>query len=560
MSRVKAIARLACACFLIEACSGAGLDGDHSEGDTISADGTADDLGPQFDVADTDSEVSDAVEDVADIDTALNTDGFDGPGFSYLVVEPVELDFGIRPLGDTQTRELEIENAGNRPLNVTHLAFIGADGATSTPSDVFATNRSAFTLAPGATTIVMVTFYALAAFPYEDRLRFESDSATGPIDVRLSGGGIALECVDLDGDGYGPYCEDGEDCDQSQPTVHDGAAEPCNGRDDDCDGLTDEDWIGLGTPCESGIGACVIAGQRICNPTGTGLTCAANPLTGGSELCNQLDDDCDGATDEDFPELGSLCTVGTGVCRESAKWVCAIGGLAVKCDSDPQPPPGPEVIGDGLDNDCDGRTDEEPDLEVGCSDGGREGFIDIATWPDIAACSGAWSIGGVVTDALTPTCDRLAGDDGNPPAAGCNVSDLCAEGWHVCNSAADVAAHSSTGCQGAAPEPNLFFAIRQSGTGCAQCATGDIVGGECNSPFSCIGGCAPNVFLSNDVFGCGSLGSPPAASCAPLDRFSHNNCSALLPPWACSGGTVEASNIAKAQSDKGGVVCCRDTP
>jgi hypothetical protein len=66
------------------------------------------------------------------------------------------------------------------------------------------------------------------------------------------------------------------------------------------------------------------------------------------------------------------------------------------------------------------------------------------------------------------------------------------------------------------------------------------------------------VFLSNDVFGCGSLGAAPAASCAPLDRFSHNDCNALLPPWACSGGTVEASNIVKSGLGYGGVVCCRD--
>ena len=290
MSRVIVMARLACAWLSIEACSDAGLEGDRdanlADGNDLVADGSETDAADPDDTFDVAPDSGDGADVTDGGDSTLNTDGFDGPGFSYLVVEPIELDFGIRPLGETHTRELEIENAGNRTLDVTRLTFIGAAGGASTPSDVFATNRSAFLLAPGETTTVMVTFYALAAFPYEDRLRFESDSATGPIDVRLSGGGIVLECVDLDGDGYGPYCDPGEDCDQSQAAVHDGAAEPCNGRDDDCDGLTDEDWTGLGSPCSSGIGACVIAGERICNGDGSGLVCAANPLTGGSERCN----------------------------------------------------------------------------------------------------------------------------------------------------------------------------------------------------------------------------------------------------------------------------------
>ncbi|MBL8784355.1 MAG: hypothetical protein JNJ59_05595 [Deltaproteobacteria bacterium] len=488
---------------------------------------------------------------------ALDTSEFDGPGYAYLVVDPMHLDFGIRPVGETLTRELEIENAGNKPLHVTRLSFVGPDGGA--PSEAFSTNRVAFVLPALGTTRVMVTFYSLDAFPYQDRLRFESDSATGTLDVLISGGGIVLECVDLDGDGFGPYCARGEDCDQSTPDVHAGAPEVCNGRDDDCDGATDEDWIGLGQSCTAGVGECTIVGQRICNALGDGLLCAANPQTGGSELCNSRDDDCDGATDEDFPELGRLCTVGTGVCKQSDKWVCKANGLGTTCNVLPIAP-GSEVLGDLLDNDCDGLTDEEPDRDVGCADGEREGFTDLSQWPDIAACDGAWRIGGVVTDLLTPTCERGGGDDGvNTTGIGCNVSDLCADGWHVCSSSGDVAAHSPTGCQGATqPGAQAFYVVRQSGTGCAQCATGTAVGGACNSPYSCISGCAPNVFLSNDVFGCGSLGAAPAASCAPLDRFSHNDCNALLPPWACSGGTVEASNIVKSGLGYGGVVCCRD--
>ena len=36
---------------------------------------------------------------------------------------------------------------------------------------------------------------------------------------------------------------------------------------------------------------------------------------------------------------------------------------------------------------------------VGCADGQREGFTDLAMYPDIAGCSGAWTIPGIHTDA-----------------------------------------------------------------------------------------------------------------------------------------------------------------
>ena len=47
-------------------------------------------------------------------------------------------------------------------------------------------------------------------------------------------------CQDRDGDGYGPGCALGPDCNDLDPTVHPGAAEVCNFRDDDCNGVVDD--------------------------------------------------------------------------------------------------------------------------------------------------------------------------------------------------------------------------------------------------------------------------------------------------------------------------------
>ncbi|MGE5186124.1 MAG: MopE-related protein [Acidobacteriota bacterium] len=92
-----------------------------------------------------------------------------------------------------------------------------------------------------------------------------------------------------------------------------------------------------------------------------------------SETCNNADDDCDGAVDEDFPTKGQPCTNGgNGVCLGTGVFVCTADGTGVTCDiTNPGQPPqttcpagktcnsdGSEVCGDSLDNDCDGFVDE----------------------------------------------------------------------------------------------------------------------------------------------------------------------------------------------------------
>jgi hypothetical protein len=139
-----------------------------------------------------------------------------------------------------------------------------------------------------------------------------------------------------------------------------------------------------------------------------------------------------------------------------------------------------------------------------------------------------------------PACGQVSGDDSNNPSGqGCNVADLCEVGWHVCTDPGDVAASSPTGCMGATQQndPMLFFTQRQSGPGNAACGMG-----------------------ANDLFGCGNHGGAPNGnSCSPLDRFSGNQCATIGAPWTCGNdGFAEASNVTKADSDVGGVLCCRD--
>ncbi|MEZ4473827.1 MAG: MopE-related protein [bacterium] len=92
------------------------------------------------------------------------------------------------------------------------------------------------------------------------------------------------------------------------------AQELCNGLDEDCSGTTDEDAVGdSGQACGAGIGACQQAGVRRC--AGGVLTCDAVPGAPEVEACNGADDDCDGLTDEDVPV--EPCFAGVGACREA---------------------------------------------------------------------------------------------------------------------------------------------------------------------------------------------------------------------------------------------------
>lgn len=218
---------------------------------------------------------------------------------------------------------------------------------------------------------------------------------------------------------------------------------------------------------------------------------------------------------------------------------------------------------------------------AGCSDGSREGFVDRAAYPDIAGCSGMWDVPGIHTtapavdpicglspaDTRVPRCGRAAGNDGlNAAGAGCTVEDLCAPGWHVCNSAGEVATRAVSGCEGAtrAGDPELFFATRQSSTGFGHCTTGVRTDDGCD-PTAGTRDCAQTERTSNDIFGCGNFGTytnMATSECAPLNRFSDDYCVGLYgSPWfPCHspGGYCEGFTLTKPGPSHGGVLCCRD--
>lgn len=200
---------------------------------------------------------------------------------------------------------------------------------------------------------------------YEDELYFLNSEglSLGTVVLRVT---IAPpECQDIDGDLHGEGCPEGEDCNESDPNLYYGAPEVCDGQDNDCDGIADEDFVGIGNLCQGGLGECVTEGSFICNEAENGVICSADVTAGGAELCNGIDDDCDGATDESFPDFNSPCFVGVGACKRLGKLVCGSDGTKLVCDVAPGDPTLEECF-DEVDNDCDGVLDEG-DLEI-CGD------------------------------------------------------------------------------------------------------------------------------------------------------------------------------------------------
>jgi hypothetical protein len=82
----------------------------------------------------------------------------------------------------------------------------------------------------------------------------------------------------------------------------------------------------------------------------------ANINPGAPDICDNLDNDCDGPINEDYPNIGQNCTVGIGKCQASGVYQCTVDGTGTECDAVAGSPT--VEVCDNLDNDCDGNTDD----------------------------------------------------------------------------------------------------------------------------------------------------------------------------------------------------------
>ena len=175
------------------------------------------------------------------------------------------------------------------------------------------------------------------------------------------------DCVDPDDDN--DQDPDATDCAPTDPLVNHDAVETCDGTDNDCDGKVDEETgtlaCGKGS-CFHTIAACIDGVVQICDP-----------LQGAAmEICDGLDNDCDGIVDED---LGWL-PCGTGPCLH-LMYSCK-DGVAAECD--PFVGAEPEEC-DGLDNDCDGFVDDGLG-QIECGLGNCHHVVDACAEGELGKC------------------------------------------------------------------------------------------------------------------------------------------------------------------------------
>ncbi|MEE2787859.1 MAG: MopE-related protein, partial [Myxococcota bacterium] len=264
-----------------------------------------------------------------------------------------------------------------------------------------------------------------------------SESMTGGVVVDMTGGITENEnragrvtggAMELGGAMGGPGGgTDGIEC---VPQGGADATERCNRIDDDCDGTTDEGYPDLDRPCVTGIGRCERVGLTRCAPDGDGTECSVVPGVPMDEACNGLDDDCDGQIDETFPDLRTPCSAGIGACTTLGVFVCSDDGQMTTCSVGPGEP-GEERC-NSRDDDCDGQVDENfGGLNEACTvgDGACQRVGIITCSPDglSSVCSAEDGEGNnEICNGLDDDCDRSI-DEAFP-----NVGQLCEVGQGTC--------------------------------------------------------------------------------------------------------------------------------
>jgi len=180
-------------------------------------------------------------------------------------------------------------------------------------------------------------------------------------------------------------CENWGIVDSCVPGAPTGSDTNCNAVDEDCDGHTDDGFSGVVMSCGPGI--CATAGLTRCSSGTVVLVCTPPPGAPRDDDCDGFDDDCDQVPDDDFAQAAPRC--GIGACVRTGTIACVAGSVKTTACV-PGAPIGPDTTCDGIDDDCDGAVDDD----THCASDASVGDGGTATPPDAGcACTTAGAPG-----------------------------------------------------------------------------------------------------------------------------------------------------------------------
>ena len=222
---------------------------------------------------------------------------------------------------------------------------------------------------------------------------------TNPNDYNCDG---SVGYADEDGDGFAAC----EDCNDAAAAINEDAAEICDGLDNDCDGWIDDQdpdvtggtlWYGdadgdtyggqqfMATACEAPPG--YVANSDDCDDL------EATTYPGATETCDEADNNCDGDVDEGVETTwyADADSDGYGDSATQQEGCVAPNGYVWNdddCDdTSATTNPSSYEYCDGIDNNCDGSTDEGSALDASTwyADSDSDGYGDSAS--TTTACS-----------------------------------------------------------------------------------------------------------------------------------------------------------------------------
>ena len=360
--------------------------------------------------------------------------------------------------------------------------------------------------------------------------------------VPVGGGGQAKQCVPPDGqecrcsdlakslqlsttcfiENEDGKCEGKRFCTQSGLNLCDAAdpfPESCNGIDDNCNGAIDDFPPDYQCLLENEFGAC--KGQGTCaDGVETCVGTAPKP-----EQCNGIDDDCDGATDEDLCDDQNPCTIdfcnSEGACahqNDNTK-LCDDGSVCTQVDK-------------CLDGFCVGYN------PLPCGDGNP--CYSYQCDP-VAGC-------------LTQYANAANCEDGQPCTKGdkCNLGVCVAGSWDTCDDGNPCTIDNCVTNQGCTHTPATNGI--PCGGGAGQCTTGQCSNGVClGVPVNEAGPCTPTSTPNQCQQGLCRVGQckleskPDGAGCAA----PSSDC----PTGQCNGGQCLSKSGVSCTAEYGLDLC-----